>query len=59
MPGPLGGLMKDYQIIIQTIMMYGYSLMGGGLGFLTWLVVFIDLILVGVWLWKQIKKEPK
>lgn len=38
--------------------MYGYSLMGGGLGFLTWLVVFVDLVLVGVWLWKQIKKEP-
>lgn len=32
--------------------------MGGGLGLLTWLVVFVDLVLVGVWLWKQIKKEP-
>lgn len=23
---------------------------------LTWLVIFADLVLVGVWLWKQIKK---
>lgn len=34
---------------------YG-SMMGttGSLGFLLWLVVFIDLVLLGVWLWKQI-----
>lgn len=37
--------------------MYGYSLAGGGLGILTWLVVFIDLVLVGVWLSKQISKN--
>jgi hypothetical protein len=35
--------------------MYGYSFMGGGLGLLTWTVVFIDLVLVGIWLWQQIK----
>lgn len=43
------------------MMGYGYNwgMMGGalGFGFLTWLVLFIDLILVGVWLWKQIKKN--
>lgn len=25
--------------------------------FLTWLVVFADLILLGAWLWKQINKK--
>ena len=29
----------------------------GSLGFLTWLVLFIDLILVGIWLWQQILKK--
>ncbi len=24
------------------------------LGFITWLVVLVDLVLVGVWLWKKI-----
>ncbi len=41
-------------------MMYGYGSMMGGfgsLGLLLWLVVFIDLVLVGVWLWKQISKN--
>ena len=33
-------------------MMSGFSLFG----FLTWLVVIVDLVLLGVWLWKQIKK---
>lgn len=28
----------------------------GSLGVITWLVVVIDLVLLGVWLWKQIKK---
>lgn len=39
---------------------YGYgSMMGGagGLGIITWLVVVIDLVLVGVWLWQQITKK--
>ena len=33
--------------------------MGGGFGTfstITWIVVVVDLILLGVWLWKQIKK---
>ena len=48
-------------------MMYGYGwgggadvgMVGGGdiLGVLTWIVVIVDLILVGFWLWKQIKKN--
>ena len=41
------------------MMGYGYgSVMGGAgtLGFVTWLVVIIDLVLLGVWLWKQISK---
>ena len=31
--------------------------MGGAsiLGFLTWLVILVDLILLVVWLWKKIK----
>jgi len=34
-------------------------MMGGGFGTfgaITWLVVLIDLILVGIWLWQQIRK---
>ncbi|MCR4331048.1 MAG: hypothetical protein NUV49_04195 [Patescibacteria group bacterium] len=41
-------------------MMYGFgpAMAGFGiLGGLVWLVVFIDLVLVGVWLWKQISKN--
>ena len=36
----------------------GWGMMGGGMGLLgliTWLVVIIDLVLLGVWLWKKIK----
>lgn len=32
----------------------------GGYGlfaFLTWLIIFIDLILLGVWLWRQLQKK--
>lgn len=43
------------------MMGYGY---GGGhmegmsiLGLLTWLVVLVDLALIGVWLWKQVTKK--
>ncbi len=43
------------------MMNYGYAgMMGGGIGVfgpLTWLVVFVDLVLVGVWLWQQISKK--
>ncbi|MDO8510522.1 MAG: hypothetical protein Q7S15_02770 [bacterium] len=39
---------------------YGFSgsMMGGAgvYGVLTWLVLFIDAVLLGIWLWKQIKK---
>jgi len=43
-------------------MMGGYSgwgMMGGpgSFGFITWIVVLVDLILVGIWLWKQINKK--
>lgn len=27
------------------------------LGLLTWLIILVDLALVGVWLWKQISKK--
>ena len=36
-----------------------WGVMGGGwgaFGIITWLVVVIDLILLGVWLWKKINK---
>jgi hypothetical protein len=29
----------------------------GGWAFLLWLVVFADLVLLGIWLWKQIAKK--
>jgi len=36
---------------------YGYSgMMGGGFGSIVAIVVIIDLILLGVWLYKQISK---
>ena len=36
---------------------YGYSgMMGGGFGFIVALMVMIDLILLGIWLYKQINK---
>jgi len=37
----------------------GYGMMGG-VGFwgtIFWVVILVDLILVGVWLWKQISKK--
>jgi len=37
----------------------GWGMMGGAgwVGTITWIVVFIDLVLAGVWLWKQINKR--
>lgn len=38
----------------------GFSMMNSGVGFLMsifWLVILIDLILLGVWLWKQINRK--
>lgn len=42
------------------MMGYGsWGMMGGvGLfGTITWLVIVVDLILVGIWLWQQISKK--
>ncbi len=39
---------------------WGYGTMNSGLGILAtafWLVILIDLILLGVWLWKQVNKK--
>ena len=41
-------------------MMNGYGSMKGGVGILgglLWLVVLVDLVLLGVWLWRQITKQ--
>lgn len=41
---------------------YGYNMMGtwgGGFGFLAllfWIIIFIDAILLAIWLWKRIQK---
>ncbi len=37
---------------------YGNNMMGGfgALSFLFLIVVLVDLILLGIWLWKQIQK---
>jgi hypothetical protein len=37
----------------------GWNMMGGtGLvGTIIWLVIVIDLVLVGVWLWQQVTKK--
>ena len=39
---------------------YGSGGMMGGfalLGLLFWAVMFIDLVLLGMWLWKQLQKK--
>lgn len=39
---------------------WGYSMMNwgfGAVGSLVWIIVLIDLILLGIWLWKQIQKK--
>jgi len=41
------------------MMGYGYGSMMGGIGIfgsLVGLIVLVDLVLVGIWLWKQISK---
>ena len=38
------------------MMGYGYSGTMGGFGFITWTIVIIDLVLLGIWLYKQINK---
>ena len=47
---------------VNYMMGYGYNyggMMGGvgTFGFVTWLVIIVDLVLLGVWLWKQITKK--
>lgn len=43
--------------------MWGYQNMMGGygafgfLGTIFWLVILVDLILLGIWLWQKIQKE--
>lgn len=36
----------------------GWGMMEGatGLGIIAWVAVIVDLVLLGVWLWKQIQK---
>jgi len=37
----------------------GWGMMGGAgyFGLVTWLVVVIDLVLLGIWLWQHISKK--
>lgn len=36
---------------------YGTMMGGFGiLGFIFWLIILVDLILLGAWLWKQLQK---
>ena len=37
----------------------GWGMMGGigSFGLITWIVILVDLILVGIWLWQQISKK--
>lgn len=40
------------------MMGYGYGASGLGLlALLTWLAVLVDLVLLGIWLWKQVSKK--
>lgn len=60
---PMMGMMQMMGEGGNPMMGYGWNnTMGswGGFGFLItlfWVVILIDLILLGVWLWKKIKKE--
>lgn len=39
---------------------YGYEGMMGGVGaygLITWLVILVDLVLLGIWLWQQISRK--
>lgn len=38
---------------------YGAGMMSGTgiFGLLAWIVVLVDLVLVGIWLWQQISKK--
>ena len=44
---------------------YGWNMMGGNyswfgvLGFIIWLIVVVDLILGGIWLWQQIRSHKR
>ncbi len=38
------------------MMGFGSMTEWGTFGAITWLVMFVDLVLLGIWLWKQIKK---
>lgn len=41
----------------------GWDMMGGGwgtfgfFGSLTWIVILVDLVLLGVWLWKKVSSK--
>lgn len=35
----------------------GFGVLGAILGAILWLVILVDLILLGFWLWKQIQKK--
>jgi hypothetical protein len=43
------------------MMGYGNGMMGWGgagiLGLMFWIILFIDAILLGIWLWQQIQKR--
>jgi len=44
----------------EKFMMWGYGMRGdyiGVLGTFFWIVILIDLILLGLWLWKQLQKK--
>lgn len=43
---------------MMTVNGYG-GMMGGAdiFGLITWLVIFVDLVLLGIWLWKKISNK--
>ena len=47
---------------VNSMMGFGNMMGWGGFGLLAslfWIIIFVDLILLGVWLWKKITKEKK
>ena len=47
------------RLVRNRIHMMGYGMMGGAgvFGSITWLVIVVDLVLVGIWLWQHISKK--
>jgi hypothetical protein len=58
---PIDGSWRLIKTLNNSLMMnYGYGSMMGGIGsfgFLVGIIILVDLVLAGIWLWQQISKK--